>query len=178
MFYWLNSIEAGVRIPINNRMLDVGFGYGWGNVNSSSNLEARFPDTLVNSITVNLAYLGVANIRKFYLYLSCLKLKKITEGLEFNYCQAYGEECYYPYVYPNLIVNVRRDLIGGGGYIKFCNTRKNKRKFRFDPYFMIRISGSYEIHSTSPYSGLWDKKLTIWYTGIYGGFNFNIGGKR
>jgi len=43
---------------------------------------------------------------------------------------------------------------------------------------MFKIGKVYEVHSTSPYSGLWDKKLTIWFTGLYGGFNFNIGGKR
>ncbi len=178
MFYLLNSIEAGVRIPINNRMLDMGLGYGWANIYSSGNLEARFPDTLVNNITVNLAYLGVANIRKLYIYIGHSISKSIYMGLEFNYCQAYGTEVYYPYVYPNSFVNVRRDLIGGGCYIKLSPTITLNKNFGINPYFMIKIGKANEVHSTSPYSGLWGKKLTVWCTGLYGGFNFNIGGKR
>jgi len=177
MFYLLNSIEAGVRIPFNNRIIDVGLGYGWANINSGD-FETRFPDTLVNNSLANWANLVFGNISKFYIYTGH-KSSIAYGGLELDYCRGYGTEFYYNGSSDAFgISNVRRDLLGGGCYIKFCNTRKNKRKFRFDPYFMIRMGGAYEINSTSPYSGLWDKKLTIWFTGLYGGFNFNIGGKR
>ena len=176
-FYWLNSMEAGVRIPIKNRIIETGLGYGWADI-GSGNIETRFPDTLVNNITVNSADLEVANIRKLYIYTGHSISKSIYMGLEFNYYQAYGDEVYYPYVYPNSFVNVRRDLIGGGCYIKLSPTITLNKSFRINPYFMIKIGKANEVHSTSPYSGLWGKKLTVWYTGLYGGFNFNIGGKR
>jgi hypothetical protein len=177
-FYWLNSIEAGVRIPFNNRMLETSVGFGWWENINSGNLETRFPDTLINNIIVNRAILGLKKARKLYIYIAYSKSRNVMPGFELNYCQGYGTEVNYPYVYPNSFVsNVRRDLLGGGVYLKFCNTRKNKKRFRIDPYFIIKIAGSYEVHSNSPYSGLWDKKLTVWYTGLYGGFNLNIGGK-
>ena len=180
-FYWLNSVEAGVRIPIDKRIIDVGLSYSLANTMEESHLATDFHYISINDKLVNQAYLGVGHIMKIYLYLSYSdsESNNVILGLELNYCPAYGTEYYYygsSHVFD--ITNVRRDLIGGGGYLKFCNSKRNKKRVRFDPYFMIKIAGSYEIHSNSPYSGLWRNKLTVWYTGIYGGFNFNIGGKR
>ncbi len=153
-FYWLNSIEAGVRIPVENRMIDVGLGYGWAYMSG--------PDLTIKYI---------------YTYIAYSTSKNVIPGLELNYFQGNRTE-YHTISGEHIIVpNVRRDFIGGGWHIRFCNTRKNKRKFRFDPYFMIRIGGAYEINNTSPYHES-DKKLVIWYTGLYAGFNFNIGRKR
>ena len=177
LVYLLNSIEAGVRIPIDSRIIETGLGYGWANINSG-NIETRFPDTLVNNITVNLAELGIGNISKFYIYTG-YKISSIAyAGLELDYCRGYGTEVYYPYVYPNSFVDARRDLLGGGCYIKISPTITLNGNLGINPYLMFKIGKVYEVHSTSPYSGLWDKKLTIWFTGLYGGFNFNIGGKR
>ncbi len=176
-FYLLNSIEAGVRIPIDNKIIETGLGYGWANINSG-NFETRFPDTLVNNITVNSAELGIGNISKLYIYTG-YKISSIAYGgLELDYCRGYGAEVYYPYVYPNSFVDARRDLLGGGCYIKISPTITLNGNLGINPYLMFKIGKVYEVHSTSPYSGLWDKKLTIWFTGLYGGFNFNIGGER
>ncbi len=128
--YWFDAIESGIRFPINNRVFEIGIGYGWAN-------------------------LDFYNVRKYYLYTGYI-IKPYMCGLELNYSQGYG-----------------RDLIGGGIYFKVCNVKKNKKMIRFDPYLMFKIAGSYEIRSSSPYSELWDKKLTIWYTGLYVGFNIN-----
>ena len=180
-FYWLNSIETGVRIPIESRIIDVGFSYALANTLGGAHLRTDFDITSINGKLVNCAYLGVGQIRKVYLYLSYSdsESNNVILGSELNYCPAYGTEYYY-YGTSGVfnITDIRRDLIGGGVYLKFCNTKNSKKRFRFDPYFMIKITGSHEVYSTSPYRGLWKNKLTVWYTGIYGGFNLNIKGKN
>jgi len=164
--YWLNSIEAGVRIPTKNRIIDVGLGYGMENIIGDSHFKYY--------------NFRIGRLRKIYLYLSYSnpKLNNVIPGLELNYSPIYGTEYYYDTTGVLEIPNIRRDLIGGGIYLKFCNTRKNKKRSRFDPYFMIKIAGSHEIYNTSPYSDLRKNKLNVWYMGIYEGFNLNITGRN
>ena len=154
-FYWLNSIEAGVRIPIDNRIIETGLGYGWANMSGQD-----------------------LTIKHIYTYIANSTLRNLVAGgLELDYFQGNRTE-YRTISGEHIIVpNVRRDFVGGGCYIKLSPTITLNRDFRINPYFMIKIGKVYEINNTSPYHEL-DKKLTIWFTGIYVGFNLNIGGKR
>ncbi len=104
------------------------------------------------------------NVKKCYIYTEYIINPYIMRGFELNYSQEY----FYDEI---------RDLIGGGIYFKLCNTKKKQEVLRFDPYLMFKVSGCSVIRSIQPYSRLWDKRLKIWYTGLYAGFNFNIGGK-
>ncbi len=169
-----NSIETGLMIPINNRKIYMGLGYRWGNI-YQVNYQTILFDTINSSFVQTV--LNYKNIKKLYIYTGYSISKSIHTGLELNYCQGYGDE-EYCYGSSNVfeISSVRRDLIGGGGCIKLSPKITLNENFRINPYLMFEISGSYEVHSTSPYSGLWDKKLTVWYMGIDGGFNLNIGG--
>lgn len=174
--YWLNSLEIGIRTPTKKGIIETGIGCGlWLNVNRSS-YYISFGDTILNDTMVNSATLFIKNLNKYYIYLNGVIYKNVKLGAEFNYTQAYGSE-----LYSNGTVHfsfpIRRDLVGGGVFLKLNSTITLNKYFGINPYLMFKISGSYEIHSTSPYSGLWDKKLTVWYTGLYGGFNLNIGGK-
>ncbi len=175
--YWLHSIESGIRFPINNRVFELGLGYGWANI-GSGNFGVRFPNTLVNNTITNHANFCFDDVNKHYIYAGYI-INPFMCGLELNYSRGYGTEFYYPYIYPNSIIdNIRRDFIGGGIYFKLSDTDKNFKKIKLNRYLIFKIAGSYEIHNTSPYSELWNKKLTIWYTGLYAGFNFNIGGRK
>ncbi len=169
LVYWLNSVESGFRFPINNRIFEIGLGYGWANIVSGA-FGAHFHNTLINNSLANWANLDFHNVRKYYLYTGYIVAPSLIFGLELNYSQGYGTECYSNHFH---VYNVKRDLLGGGIYFKLCNTKKNFKKIRFDPYLMIKIAGCSEIRSSSPYSELWDKKLKIWYTGLYIGFNIN-----
>ena len=172
--YWFDAIESGFRFPINNRVFEIGIGYGWANIGTTTGIIEHFKDTLINNILINWGNRGIIRFNKVSIYSGYIVAPYMICGLELNYSRGYGGEVYYPYVYPNSIINdIRIDFIGGGIYFKLCNTKKNFKKIRFDPYLMFKIAGCSEIRSSSPYSELWDKKLTIWYTGLYIGFNIN-----
>ena len=130
-FYWLNSVEAGIRIPIRKRIIDTGLGYGWANM--------TFTDLAIKNI---------------YTYITYSIIKYCFIGLKLDYFQLNRAEY---------------DFIGYGGYMKFNSTITLNNRYRINPYIMFKIGKVYKINDTS---------LTMLYTGIYGGFNFSIGGKR
>ena len=154
--YFPNSIESGIRFPIKNWAFGIGLGYCW-------------------------AFRSSYNIKRCYIYTEYIVNPYIMRGFELNYSQEYQTEYVYSDTsYDVHCYNVIRDLIGGGIYFKLCNTKRKQKILRFkilrfDPYLMFKISGYSVIRSTPPYNGLWDKRLTIWHSGIYAGFNFNIG---
>jgi hypothetical protein len=69
MFYWLNSVEAGVRIPIKNRIIETGLGYGWANM--------TFTDLAIKNI---------------YTYISYSIIKYCFIGLKLDYFSLNGAD--------------------------------------------------------------------------------------
>ncbi|MCK4523868.1 hypothetical protein KAU15_02980, partial [candidate division WOR-3 bacterium] len=142
--YWLNSVESGIRFPINNRVFEIGLGYGWANIESGA-FEVHYPDSIINGTLTNCVDLIFYNTNKYYIFTGYLISKDLIFGLELNYSRGYGKECCcYNSTSAFDYYNVKRDLLGGGIYFKLCNTKKNFKKIRFDPYLMFKIAGSYE----------------------------------
>jgi|GEM_PF-3312993 len=174
--YPLNSIEFGLNYYNKNRLVETGLGFSIARVTSSYYVRNNLPDTFrINSFEVDdLPKLRFERMYRLYLYQGLAIYSNLLLGMEFIYGYVNGSEDYFRKVMGDKIasINIRRDLIGCGIYIKAFNKAKNLELRWFDPYAIIKISGAEEFYNSSPYKEFWPERLTLWYIGFYVGFDF------
>ena len=173
MFYFLHSVEFKMNYTFKNIQSEIGLGMSVAKVNSSFYTgisdSMDFYGTLAGGVD---AFFGYENLYRFYFFDDYRLNQNIFIGAELNYGVVRGHEVYFSGDNGGMlksVYNLRRQLLGGGIFVKFITTENSAIKW-FKPYSIFRLSGSEEIYSDSPYKELWNEKLTHWYVGCYVGF--------
>ena len=176
-FYFLHNIEISVKLPFKTKILETGIGYSFSDVYSGMTSELDFETIQINGSFLKDSTLGRyyhEKLHRVYIFSALDIYKNIMIGAELIYDYTDGEEQYTTsddiYGFSTVVPNVKKILLGGGIYLKICNTDKDLLNNWFNPYFILKVSGANEIYSDSPYKELWPEKLTHWYAGCYLGF--------
>jgi len=176
--YYLNSIEVSATYPLKKgKGIEVGMGYGWTKLNEggiSTDIYDFFGDT-----DIHLRW-GVSKVEKFTLYLANSPIDHgISKGIELIFSKGYGIERYYENWDLKDSLNVVRNGIGGGIFIKWCPKRvKISRNIRIIPFLLFRLAFANEFNNDSPRKDMWKDKLELNYSVLYGGIKLNFGGLK
>ena len=158
-FYWLNSIEGSITLPL-NKDWNVGIlgGYLW-----SPELKDR--EGVGHIITSDV------NLDAIKLGLSFETKHTFFTGISFYFCRAFMEE--YTYTHSgDTIAYVNRKCIGGE---LFCGWKGSSMfgSSQLKPYLKLQLGWAEEYENDAPWE--WKERLYIGLSGIFIGVKFEIG---
>ncbi|MGE3062192.1 MAG: hypothetical protein AB7T10_00950 [bacterium] len=172
--YWLNIFEVGSIFNYNNYNIEVGIGYGKCSMRGGSYVFFKDEESTYWQYSRN-----IINPYKYYLFFGGKIDKNMILGAELNFSRINALESHYNLTNPGSDTDTsfitRMDFWGCGMYFKLYFNEFSNEKIGLSPFLVLKIAGSNEIHNDSRSSDYFKNTVMIWYSGIYLGFNFNLG---